>query len=173
MGYAEVGIGKDAPNSVNVIIEIGAFQSPIKYELDKHTGVLHVDRFLFTPMQYPCNYGYVPQTLCDDGDPADVLVITPHPLQPGVVVESRLIGVLEMTDEQGGDYKLLAVPTSKLTTLYDDVHEPTDLPVALLNQIKHFFEHYKDLEPNKWVKIEGWLDAATAIERLDSSRQSA
>jgi len=169
MGYESVEVGQNAPSIVNVIIEIGACQAPVKYELDKDSGTLHVDRFLSTSMQYPCNYGYVPNTLCDDGDPADVLVITPHALQPGVVIESRLIGALDMTDEKGGDYKLLAVPSAQLTSLYDHVQQPMDLPEGLLAQIQHFFEHYKDLEPNKWVKIDGWLSAEEAIKRLSES----
>jgi inorganic pyrophosphatase len=148
--------GKDLPNDINVIIEIPSHADPIKYEVDKDSGSLFVDRFMGTAMHYPCNYGYVPHTLSDDGDPVDVLVITPNPLMNGSVIRCRPIGVLMMTDEAGEDAKVLAVPVSKLTPLYDDIKSHKDIPQVTLDQISHFFEHYKDLEAGKWVKINGW-----------------
>jgi len=148
--------GKDLPLDINVIIEIPSHADPIKYEVDKDSGALFVDRFMGTAMHYPCNYGYVPHTLSDDGDPVDVLVITPNPLMNGSVIRCRPIGVLMMTDEAGEDAKVLAVPVSKLTPLYDDIKSHTDIPQVTLDQISHFFEHYKDLEAGKWVKINGW-----------------
>ena len=129
---------------------------PIKYEVDKESGAIFVDRFMGTAMHYPCNYGYIPQTIADDGDPVDVLVITPFPLIPGVVVSCRAIGVLQMDDEAGGDAKLLAVPEDKILPIYTHLQEPKDLNSLILNQIQHFFEHYKDLEKGKWVKVKGW-----------------
>ncbi|PCI36414.1 MAG: inorganic diphosphatase [Thiotrichales bacterium] len=154
--------GKNVPNDINAIIEIPAFSDPIKYEVDKDSGLLVVDRFMPTCMQYPCNYGFIPSTLAEDGDPLDVLVVTPVSLQPGCMLRVRPIGVLNMTDEAGSDAKILALPIDKLTPLYKDVHEIEDLPALLLRQIKHFFEHYKDLEDGKWVKIEGWSNAKAA-----------
>jgi len=151
-----VQAGKDVPNDINVIIEIPAQGDPIKFEVDKETGAVFVDRFMGTTMRYPCNYGYVPQTIAGDGDPVDVLVVTPFPLQPGVVIRCRPVGLLKMEDESGQDAKVLAVPVSKLAPLYDNVHSGDDLPDLLLKQIVHFFEHYKDLEPGKWVKVLGW-----------------
>jgi inorganic pyrophosphatase len=151
-----VDAGRDLANDINVVIEIPMHADPIKYEVDKSTGALFVDRFVSTAMHYPCNYGYVPQTLSDDGDPVDVLVITPFALMPGVVVRVRPIGILKMTDEGGGDTKLLAVPIDKLTPLYRHVETVHDLPELVISQITHFFQHYKDLEPGKWVKIDGW-----------------
>jgi inorganic pyrophosphatase len=151
-----VDAGRDLANDFNVIIEIPMHADPIKYEVDKATGALFVDRFVSTAMHYPCNYGYVPQTLSGDGDPVDVLVITPFALMPGVVVRVRPIGILKMTDEGGADTKLLAVPIDKLTPLYRHVETVRDLPELTISQITHFFQHYKDLEPGKWVKIEGW-----------------
>ena len=147
-----VPAGKDVPNDVNVIIEIPANSSPIKYELDKETGAMFVDRFMGTAMFYPCNYGYVPNTLSEDGDPVDVLVVTPFPLQVGVVVRCRMLGMLRMEDESGVDAKLIAVPVEKLCPMYKQIQSTADLPELLLNQIEHFFEHYKDLEKGKWVK---------------------
>ena len=156
--------GSDLPHSVNVLIEVPIGGEPVKYEFDKKSGAIFVDRILHTPMRYPCNYGFIPQTLCDDGDPLDVLVVTPYPVAPGSVIRCRPVGVLNMTDEAGGDAKLIAVPHDKLTQLYKDVQEYTDLPPLLIEQIKHFFENYKDLEKGKWVKVEGWegADAARA-----------
>ncbi|WP_127556414.1 inorganic diphosphatase [Saccharospirillum alexandrii] len=164
MSYNQIPAGKDLPNDVYVAIEIPANSSPIKYEIDKDFDALMVDRFMATPMFYPANYGYIPNTLADDGDAVDVLVVTPYPVVPGSVIRARPVGVLEMTDEAGSDAKVVAVPHSKLSALYDDVQEVTDLPALLLEQIKHFFENYKDLEKGKWVKVEGWADAARAKE---------
>ncbi|MGD8430213.1 MAG: inorganic diphosphatase [Ectothiorhodospiraceae bacterium] len=158
--------GKSVPDDVNVVIEIPYHGDPVKYEVDKDTGAMTVDRFMATAMHYPCNYGYIPHTLCDDGDPADVLVVTPVPIITGSVVRCRPIGVLEMTDEAGGDAKLLAVPVRKLTSMYDSVNRPEDLPQVLLDQISHFFEHYKDLEPGKWVRIDGWKGPEAAREEI-------
>jgi len=177
MSLHNVTPGAGAPQEFNVIIEIPMNADPIKYEVDKESGALFVDRFMTTAMHYPCNYGYVPQTLSDDGDPVDVLVITPFPLTPGVVVTCRPIGVLKMEDEAGGDSKLLAVPIDKILPIYTHWQKPADINQMRLKAIQHFFEHYKDLEPNKWVKIGGWEgpDAARAeitqsIESYKSSR---
>jgi len=168
-----VPTGKNAPEEVNVIIEIPMGGEPIKYEVDKDSGAIFVDRVLGTAMRYPCNYGYIPDTLCGDGDPADVLVFLDRPLLPGSVVRCRPIGMLKMTDESGEDAKILAVPVSKITPQYDDVKEATDLPEIFLKQIGHFFEHYKDLEAGKWVKIEGWADAAGAKQEILDSIELA
>ncbi len=162
MNLDKVTSGRDVPNDFNVIIEIPMHGDPIKYEVDKETGAMFVDRFMSTAMHYPCNYGYVPHTLSEDGDPVDVLVVTPVALITGVVVRCRPVGMLKMTDEAGIDAKIIAVPVDKLCTIYKDVHEPGDLSPLLLRQVSHFFEHYKDLEPNKWVKVEGWVDADAA-----------
>jgi inorganic pyrophosphatase len=162
MNLDRVPSGRDLPNDFNVIIEIPMRGEPIKYELDKKTGALFVDRFMSTAMHYPCNYGYIPKTLSDDGDPVDVLVVTPVPLISGVVVRCRPIGMLKMADEAGGDSKLLAVPIDKLCNIYRDIESPRDFPEQTLAQIAHFFEHYKDLEPGKWVKVEGWVGAEEA-----------
>jgi inorganic pyrophosphatase len=167
MNLDRVTSGKKLPNDINVIIEIPAQADPIKYEVDKETGALFVDRFVSTAMHYPCNYGYIPRTLADDGDPVDVLVVTPFPLHPGVVVRCRPIGMLAMTDEAGGDTKLLAVPIDKLTPLYRAIETPRDLPPEMLAQITHFFAHYKDLEPGKWVKVEGWLGPEEAKKEIN------
>ena len=161
--------GKDLPYDINVIIEIPSHSDPIKYEVDKESGALFVDRFMNTAMFYPCNYGYVPHTLSDDGDPVDVLVVSPFPLMNGSVIRCRPIGVLKMTDEAGEDAKVLAVPVSKLSTLYDDVKSYQDIPQITLNQIAHFFDHYKDLEPGKWVKIEGWEGVEAAAKEIMES----
>ena len=172
MNLDRVGPGKNKPNEVNVIIEIPVHGEPVKYEIDKETGAMFVDRFLNTSMRYPCNYGYIPHTLCEDGDPADVLVLTPVPLIPGSVICCRPVGVLAMEDEAGGDSKILAVPADSVSRLYRQINSPRDLPEALLDQIAHFFEHYKDLEPNKWVKVTGWHDAAVARQEiLDSCKR--
>ncbi len=156
MNLDRVAAGRNLPTDFNVIIEIPMHGDPIKYELDKDTGAMFVDRFMSTAMHYPCNYGYIPQTLSPDGDPVDVLVITPFPVITGVVVRCRALGVLQMTDEAGQDAKLLAVPVVKLSTLYRDLKNVNDLPELTLQQIVHFFEHYKDLENGKWVKVDGW-----------------
>ena len=166
MNLDRVDAGSDVPNNFNVVIEISMNGDPIKYELDKATGALFVDRFMSTAMHYPCNYGYIPHTLSDDGDPVDVLVITPFALVPGVVVRCRPVGVLKMTDEAGGDEKLLAVPIDKVCSIYRAVQTPRDLPEITLNQIAHFFQHYKDLELGKWVKLEGWLGPEEAKKAI-------
>ena len=156
MSLHNVTPGASAPEQFNVIIEIPMNADPIKYEVDKDSGAMFVDRFMSTAMHYPCNYGYIPQTLSDDGDPVDVLVITPFPLIPGVVVTCRPIGVLKMDDEAGGDSKLLAVPIDKVLPIYTHWQKPEDINQMRLKAIQHFFEHYKDLEAGKWVKIQGW-----------------
>ena len=156
MGYNTISPGKKVPEDVNVIIEIPADADPVKYEVDKDSDVLWVDRFMGTSMVYPCNYGYIPQTLAADGDPVDVLVMTPYPLEAGCVVRVRPIGILKMTDEAGGDAKLLAVPVEKLLPSYMCYQTIDDVPKEFLQRIQHFFEHYKDLEKGKWVKVEGW-----------------
>jgi inorganic pyrophosphatase len=157
-----IPIGKNPPDDVNVVIEVPIGGEPIKYELNKEVGTLFVDRFLHTPMRYPGNYGFVPHTLSLDGDPIDVLVANTRPIIPGAVINVRPVGVLKMEDDGGGDEKIIAVPSPKLTKRYVDVHNYTDLPQILLEQIQHFFEHYKDLEPGKWVKVAGWGDAEEA-----------
>lgn len=162
MSLHNVTPGAAAPDQFNVIIEIPMNADPIKYEVDEESGALFVDRFMSTSMHYPCNYGYIPQTLADDGDPVDVLVITPVPLIPGVVVACRPIGVLKMDDEAGGDHKLLAVPIDKVLSIYSQWQKPEDLNPLRLKTIQHFFEHYKDLEPGKWVKVLGWEGADSA-----------
>ena len=157
-----ISIGESPPDDVNVIIEVPVGGHPIKYELDKEAGTLIVDRFLYTPMSYPGNYGFVPHTLSEDGDPIDVLVCNTRQLVPACVINVRPIGVLIMEDNAGQDEKIIAVPSHALTKRYDDVLNATDLPEITLQQIEHFFEHYKDLEPGKWVKISGWQDADDA-----------
>ena len=171
MSYNDIPAGKDLPNDINVIIEIPANHDPIKYEVDKDSDAIFVDRFVATPMFYPANYGYVPQTLSEDGDALDVLVVSPYPVVPGAVIRSRVVGVLKMSDESGIDAKLLAVPHTKLTKIYDHVQEISDLPELLLNQIVHYFENYKALEPGKWVKVDGWEDAESARAEVISSRE--
>ncbi|MFV0370217.1 MAG: inorganic diphosphatase [Azonexus sp.] len=161
-----VSAGKSLPDDFNVIIEISAHSDPIKYEADDGSGVLFVDRFMGTSMHYPCNYGYINHTIAGDGDPVDVLVVTPFSLPPGVVIRCRPLGVLAMEDEGGQDAKLLAVPVSKLTTLYDNIKTHEDMPALLLKQIAHFFEHYKDLEPGKWVKVVGWFGLDEARKEI-------
>ncbi|MAD53871.1 MULTISPECIES: inorganic diphosphatase [unclassified Idiomarina] len=173
MSLGNVPAGKNLPDEVNVIIEIPANADPIKYEVDKDTGALWVDRFMATPMFYPCNYGFVNHTLSLDGDPVDVLVPTPYPLQAGSVIKCRPVGVLKMSDESGEDAKVIAVPVSKLTKEYDHVQDIDDLPELLRAQITHFFERYKELEKGKWVKVEGWGDAAAAKEEIESSYKRA
>src|SRR5215470_9555887 len=168
MALERVSSGKKVPNDINVVIEIPAHADPIKYEVDKETGALFVDRFMSTSMHYPCNYGYIPQTLADDGDPVDVLVITPVPLIPGVVVTCRPLGMLRMDDEAGGDNKLLAVPVDKILSIYSQWQKPEDLNPLRLKTIQHFFEHYKDLEAGKWVKVLGWEGADSARAEVRS-----
>lgn len=172
-----IKIGKNPPDDINVLIEVPIGGEPIKYELDKESGTLFVDRFLYTSMRYPGNYGFVPHTLSDDGDPIDVIICNTRAIVPGAVMNCRPIGVLFMEDEAGHDEKILAVPSSKLTKRYDKVQNAADLPGLLVDQIQHFFEHYKDLEPGKWVKVVRWGDAADAkrliteaIERYKNSK---
>ncbi|MCW8091055.1 inorganic diphosphatase [Alteromonas sp. ASW11-130] len=169
MSLSNVPAGKNVPEEVNVIIEIPAQADPVKYEVDKDTGAMYVDRFMATCMHYPTNYGYVPNTLSEDGDPVDVLVVTPFPLLSGSVIKCRPVGVLNMTDESGKDAKVIAVPVDKLSTIYRNVHDVNDLPELLLQQIEHFFSHYKDLEPGKWVKIDGWDGAEAAKAEINAS----
>jgi inorganic pyrophosphatase len=157
-----ISIGKNPPHEVNVVIEVPIGGEPIKYEVDKEAGVLVVDRFLYTPTRYPGNYGFIPHTLSGDGDPCDVIVANTRPILAGAVMAVRPIGVLKMTDEAGSDEKIIAVPTSRLTERYANVANYTDLPPITARQIEHFFSHYKDLEPGKWVKCEGWGDAEEA-----------
>ena len=171
MSLNKVPAGNDLPEEINVIIEIPAHADPVKYEVDKDSGAIFVDRFMATCMHYPTNYGYVPHTLSEDGDPVDVLVPTPFPLLAGSVIKCRPVGVLKMTDESGTDAKILAVPVRKLTPVYQGVKETSDLPELLLNQIQHFFEHYKDLEAGKWVKVDGWGDSAEAKKEISESVQ--
>lgn len=156
MNLDRVNSGDHVPNEINVVIEIPAHSDPVKYELDKETGAMFVDRFMNTAMHYPCNYGYVPHTLSNDGDPVDVLVLTNYPLIPGSVIKCRPVGVLKMTDESGDDAKILAVPIDKVSRQYRSVQDFRDLPEVVLDQISHFFQHYKDLDEGKWVRIAGW-----------------
>jgi len=162
MNIDAISVGANPPHEVNVIIEVPVGGEPIKYELDKAAGTLVVDRFLYTSMRYPGNYGFIPHTLSDDGDPCDVIVASTRAIVPGAMMAVRPVGVLFMEDEAGGDEKILAVPTSKLTKRYDRIQNYDDIPAITLEQIQHFFEHYKDLEPNKWVKIVRWGGADEA-----------
>ncbi|MCG8994357.1 inorganic diphosphatase [Laribacter hongkongensis] len=166
MNLDRIPAGKDLPNDFNVVIEISANAAPIKFEFDKDSGAIFVDRFMGTSMMYPANYGFVPQTLSDDGDPVDVLVVTPFVLQPGVVVRCRALGMIKMEDEAGIDAKLVAVPVEKICPMYKDIQKLEDLPQLLRDQMVHFFEHYKDLEKGKWVKITGWGDMEDARKEL-------
>ncbi len=170
MKLEHISAGNDIPNDLHVIIEIPA-GSNIKYEVDKDSGAVFVDRFVAMPMFYPANYGFINQTLADDGDPTDVLVITPQPVAPGSVIRCRPIGILNMEDESGVDEKVVAVPHAKVTTLYDSVHELSDLPALLVDQIKAFFESYKDLEAGKWVKVVGWEDSQSAKDKINRHAQ--
>ncbi len=178
MRFDLLNAGRDVPNEINVVIEIPKDSEPVKYEVDKETGAIFVDRVLSTPMRYPCNYGYVPQTLCGDGDPADVLVILPLPLVPGSVVRCRPVGVLNMTDEAGGDSKILAVPVDSVFHGYAHIADIEQVSQHWLERIGHFFEHYKDLEKGKWVKLDGWGGAdeakgiiAESISRYENSSE--
>jgi inorganic pyrophosphatase len=164
-----VSSGSNVPNDVNVVIEIPSHSDPVKYEVDKDTGAMFVDRFMGTAMHYPCNYGYVPQTLSEDGDPVDVLVVTPIPVISGSVIRVRPLGMLRMSDEAGKDAKIIGVPIDKLSSLYSHMNSVRDLPRSLLDSISHFFDHYKDLEPGKWVKIEGWVDTEEAKQEIIES----
>ena len=169
MSYQHIPAGKNLPEDIYVIVEIPANHSPIKYEIDKDTDSLMVDRFMATPMFYPANYGFINQTLSEDGDPLDVLVVTPYPVIPGAVVRARPVGMLNMSDEAGLDAKLIAVPHDKVSTAYGDIQQYSDLPSLLLQQIEHFFENYKDLEAGKWVNIEGWGDAEQARQEIEKA----
>ncbi len=164
-----ISTGQDPPNEINVVVEVPVGGEPIKYELDKASGTLFVDRFLYTPMRYPGNYGFIPHTLSADGDPIDVLVCNTRAIVPGAVIPCRPVGVLIMEDDGGGDEKVIAVPCSKVTRRYDKVATYTDLPDITIEQIQHFFEHYKDLEPSKWVKIREWAHADTARRMINEA----
>ncbi|HUS97611.1 MAG TPA: inorganic diphosphatase [Hyphomicrobiaceae bacterium] len=168
-----ISVGKSPPDSINVIIEVPVGGEPIKYELDKASGTLFVDRFLYTPMRYPGNYGFVPHTLSADGDPIDVLVCNTRAIVPGAVIACRPIGVLVMEDDGGGDEKIIAVPEARITRRYDALANYSDLPKITIQQIQHFFEHYKDLEPEKWVKISHWGDAAEAKKLILEAMERA
>jgi inorganic pyrophosphatase len=169
MNLDRVDAGRNVPDEINVIIEIPAHSDPVKYEVDKQTGAMFVDRFMSTAMHYPCNYGYVPRTLSADGDPVDVMVVTPVPLISGSVVRCRPVGLLKMTDESGDDPKVLAVPVDRLCTMFRDARGPADMPRMLLEQIAHFFEHYKDLDEGKWVRVQGWGGADEARAEILAS----
>lgn len=169
MGIEKLKAGKELPKDINVVIEIPSNSNPIKYEYDKASDMVMVDRYLGTSMVYPCEYGFVPHTLSEDGDPVDVLVVSPLPLMPGAVIRCRPVGMLRMTDESGKDAKILAVPVTKLTPRYQHVQKPEDLGKELLNAIEHFFKHYKDLEPGKWVKVDGWEEVAAAEQEILAS----
>lgn len=168
MNLSAISAGENPPNDINVVIEVPLGGEPIKYEMDKDSGAMFVDRFLYTSMRYPCNYGFIPHTMSDDGDPTDVLVVGQRALMPGCVIRARPVGVLLMEDEAGFDEKIVAVPHQKLTQYYNDVESYLDLPKILQDRIGHFFAHYKDLEPNKWVKIKGWGDADKAREMISA-----
>jgi len=169
----KLAVGENPPDDINVVIEVPVGGEPIKYEMDKVSGALVVDRFLYTSMRYPGNYGFVPHTLSDDGDPIDVLVANTRAITPGAVVNCRPIGVLLMKDEAGGDEKVIAVPSTRLTRRYENVRDVTDLPQITLDQIAHFFQHYKDLEGGKWVEVERWGDAAQARDLIAQAIQRA
>lgn len=173
MDMSKIAIGKNPPEDVNAIIEVPTFGAPVKVEMDKDSGAMKVDRFLGTAMHYPCNYGFIPHTLAEDGDPLDILVITSVPLMSGVVISVRPVGMLHMEDEAGGDAKVLAVPVKKLTPLYDDVLEYTDVPQSLLDEIAHFFEQYKALEPGKWARVDHWSGAEEARAEIRASIERA
>lgn len=169
MNLEAVSIGSNPPYDINVVIEVPLGGEPIKYEMDKQAGALVVDRFLYTAMRYPGNYGFIPHTLSDDGDPCDVIIANTRAIVPGAIMSCRVIGVLLMEDEAGFDEKILAVPSLKLTRRYESVHNYTDLPLITLEQIEHFFLHYKDLENKKWVKILGWGEASQAHRIIQES----
>jgi inorganic pyrophosphatase len=164
MRLEAISVGRDPPREVNVVVEVPVGGEPIKYEMDKAAGALIVDRFLYTAMRYPGNYGFIPHTLSDDGDPCDVLIANQRGVIPGAVLAVRPVGVLKMQDEAGGDEKIIAVPVPRLSRRYENVHNYTDLPEITVSQVQHFFEHYKDLESTKWVKVVGWGDALEAQE---------
>jgi inorganic pyrophosphatase len=162
-------IGANPPHEVNVVVEVPVGGEPIKYEMHKASGALVVDRFLYTAMRYPGNYGFIPHTLSDDGDPCDVIIANQRGLMPGCIIAVRPVGVLKMQDEAGGDEKIVAVPVPRLSRRYEHVHNYTDLPPITIQQIQHFFQHYKDLESNKWVEMRGWGDAAEARDYISAS----
>ncbi len=166
MRLEAIKVGENPPHDINVVVEVPIGGEPVKYEMDKDAGTLFVDRILYTSMRYPGNYGFVPHTLSDDGDPIDVLIANQRPIIPGAVMNCRAIGVLHMTDEAGEDEKILAVPTARISSMYDKINNYRDLPPLLLRQIEHFFQRYKDLEDGKWVKIDGWGDEAEARENI-------
>jgi inorganic pyrophosphatase len=168
MAFEKVSSGRDVPREVNVIIEIPMNAEPVKYEVDKASGAIFVDRVLTTPMRYPCNYGFIPHTLSGDGDPADVLVLMPLPLIPGSVIRARPVGMLRMTDEAGEDSKLIAVPATGIYPPYERFGDIDDVPDYTRDRIAHFFAHYKDLEKGKWVKIEGWAGATAALAEIEA-----
>jgi len=173
MRLEAIAIGRDVPREVNVIVEVPVGGEPIKYEMDKASGTLVVDRFLYTSMRYPGNYGFIPHTLSDDGDPCDVLIANQRGIVPGAIVAVRPVGVLRMQDEAGGDEKIIAVPVPRLTRRYEKVLNYTDLPEITIQQIEHFFQHYKDLETTKWVKVLGWGNAREAEEMILQSIERA
>ena len=166
MDISKVSLGHNPPSDINVVIEIPQGGAPVKYEMDKASGAMFVDRFLHTAMFYPANYGFIPHTLSDDGDPVDCMVVVPTPVVPGVIIRCRPIGAMLMEDESGVDEKILAVPVDKLHPFYTDVNSPHDLPKILLEQIEHFFSHYKDLEKGKWVKVQGWVEKEAAEKMI-------
>jgi inorganic pyrophosphatase len=172
MSFAKISAGKDLPNDINVVIEIPAESSPVKYEIEKDEDAIFVDRFMAAPMFYPANYGYINNTLADDGDALDVLVITPYPVIPGSVIRARPVGILNMTDEAGEDAKLVAVPHEKLSKAYNHIQDIDDLPKLELARIKHFFENYKGLEEGKWVKVEEWGNAADAKKAIEAAAKA-
>lgn len=169
MNIDKISIGKDAPNNVNVIIEVPLGGYPVKYEMDKESGAIFVDRYLSTSMRYPCNYGFVPHTLSDDGDPIDILVVGNTPVITGCVLAARPVGVLVMSDEAGQDEKIVAVPSERLSRYHGGIQNYTDIPEVMIDRIAHFFEQYKALEPNKWVKVHHWGDAAEAKKFIQAS----
>lgn len=171
MNLEHVEAGFDVPNDINVVIEIPSRSEPVKYEVDKKTGMVMVDRFVATSMHYPCDYGFIPHTLSEDGDPIDVLVVCPYPLIPGAMVRCRPVGMLRMTDESGPDTKILAVPVTKLTPRYQHIQQPADLGADFLATVSHFFQHYKDLEHGKWVKLDGWENVEIAKKEIMASVQ--
>jgi inorganic pyrophosphatase len=173
MDLTRISAGRNVPWDVNVVIEVPLGGEPVKYELDKDSGAMFVDRFLHTSMRYPCNYGFIPHTLADDGDPVDVMMVTSTPVVPGAVVRARPIGVLVMEDEAGEDVKILSVPVDDLHPYYSNVSSYRSLPDILLEQISHFFQHYKDLEPNKWVKIQRWGEADEAFKMISKAIEAA
>ena len=173
MDITKISLGKDFPNHINVIIEVPMNADPVKYEMDKDSGAIFVDRFIATPMYYPCNYGFIPGTLSEDGDPADVLVVSDFPVISGSVITAKPVGVLVMEDEKGMDEKIIAVPAKKLNSQYENINNYKELPGSLLNKIIHFFERYKDLEKGKWVKIKGFEDATKAIKIINESKLRA